>query len=102
MDFRPLEPGDRCYLDAGEWPDRAGAYAIQNRGALLVRGIEGDYLNVVGLPVATLCSSPRSFSAPEPSSPWPPGNRIGAAGRPWLQLSDHLFFFQPFLSAMGP
>jgi septum formation protein len=43
-----------AYLDAGEWRERAGGYAIQERGALLVAGIEGDYLNVVGLPVATL------------------------------------------------
>ncbi len=42
------------YLDAGEWQGRAGGYAIQGRGAALVESIQGDYLNVVGLPVATL------------------------------------------------
>jgi septum formation protein len=42
------------YLSGGEWRGRAGAYAIQGRGAALVAGIEGDYLNVVGLPLATL------------------------------------------------
>lgn len=42
------------YLESGEWRERAGAYAIQGRGAALVERIEGDYLNVVGLPVATL------------------------------------------------
>ncbi len=42
------------YLPHGEWEGRAGGYAIQGRGAALVTGIAGDYLNVVGLPVAAL------------------------------------------------
>jgi septum formation protein len=42
------------YVASGEWEGRAGGYAIQGRGAALVERIEGDYLNVVGLPVATL------------------------------------------------
>ena len=44
----------RWYLDSGEWRDRASGYAIQGRGAALVTAIDGDYLNVVGLPVAQL------------------------------------------------
>jgi nucleoside triphosphate pyrophosphatase len=41
-------------LASGEWQGRSGAYAIQGMGVALVRGVQGDYLNVVGLPVATL------------------------------------------------
>ena len=40
------------YLATDEWRGRAGGYAIQGAGGALVRGIEGDYLNVVGLPLA--------------------------------------------------
>ena len=42
------------YVALGEWEGRAGGYAIQGRGAVLVRSITGDYLNVVGLPLARL------------------------------------------------
>ena len=42
------------YLATGEWRGRAGAYAIQGAGAALVRAVQGDYENVVGLPLATL------------------------------------------------
>jgi septum formation protein len=53
--FRRLEGADLTwYLATGEWRERAGAYAIQGRGAALVEEIEGDYWNVVGLPVAAL------------------------------------------------
>ena len=53
--FRRLdEPTLRWYLASGEWRERAGGYAIQARGAALVASIDGDYLNVVGLPLATL------------------------------------------------
>ena len=46
-----------AYLDSGEWEGRAGAYAIQGLGGRLVERIEGDYLNVVGLPGALLVSA---------------------------------------------
>ena len=53
--FRLLEEPDlRWYLSGGEWRDRAGGYAIQGRGAALVESIEGDFWNVVGLPVGEL------------------------------------------------
>jgi nucleoside triphosphate pyrophosphatase len=53
--FAPLDPGDvDWYVGTGEWRDRAGAYAVQGRGAALVRSIAGDYQNVVGLPVPAL------------------------------------------------
>ena len=42
------------YLASDEWRDRAGGYAIQGRGAALVDSIEGDFWNVVGLPVPEL------------------------------------------------
>ncbi len=42
------------YLATGEWRGRAGGYAIQGAGAALVRAVEGDYENVVGLPLARL------------------------------------------------
>jgi septum formation protein len=55
VEFRQLgEELISWYLKTGEWQDRAGGYAIQGRGAALVARIEGDYLNVVGLPVSTL------------------------------------------------
>ncbi len=42
------------YVACGEWRERAGGYAIQSRGMALVEAIDGDYANVVGLPVAAL------------------------------------------------
>jgi septum formation protein len=53
--FRPLTARDlAAYLASGEWEGRAGGYAIQGFGAALVERIDGDYLNVVGLPGALL------------------------------------------------
>jgi septum formation protein len=53
--FRPLEEESvEMYVASGEWRNRAGAYAIQGLGGRLVERVDGDYLNVVGLPGALL------------------------------------------------
>jgi septum formation protein len=53
--FRELPPDLlAAYLASGEWRDRAGAYAVQGLGSMLVERVEGDLSNVIGLPVALL------------------------------------------------
>ncbi len=58
VEFYPLDDYQKNvierYIESGDPMDKAGAYGIQSGGALLVKGIEGDFLNVVGLPVARL------------------------------------------------
>ena len=63
--FRPLALSDiDRYVASGEWRERAGAYAIQGVGSALVAAVDGDYFNVVGLPVPLLVDALTAFGAP--------------------------------------
>ena len=63
LDRKTLE----TYLASGEWRDRAGAYAIQGLGSILVERVEGDFSNVVGLPVRLLLElAPELLASPNP------------------------------------
>ena len=53
--FRPMTDDEiRTYIKTGEPMDKAGAYGVQSRGALFVERIDGDFFNVMGLPVEQL------------------------------------------------
>lgn len=61
--FRKPQSFLRWYLSTGEYRDKAGAYGIQGYGSLLVKKIEGDYYNVVGLPVGVVWELLRKFNS---------------------------------------
>ncbi len=64
--FYPLSDREiEDYLDTGEPFDKAGAYGIQGKGCLFVKGIEGDFFNVMGLPVGRLNRELRAFLSTE-------------------------------------
>ena len=69
VEFLPLDEDTiRLYVATGEPMDKAGAYGIQGYGALMVRGVNGCYFNVMGLPLALLGETLRSilsFTKPE-------------------------------------
>ena len=68
--FAPLSEAEiEDYLATGESMDKAGAYAVQGYASRFVRAIEGDYFNVVGLPVSRLCQMLRDWGSPGKKHP---------------------------------
>ena len=66
--MRPLTDAEiQAYIDTGEPFGKAGAYAIQERGSLLVESIEGDYNTVVGLPLVKVYQALQGFGVSLPS-----------------------------------
>ncbi|MDT3718558.1 nucleoside triphosphate pyrophosphatase [Pseudomonas oryzihabitans] len=65
VEFRPLLPGEaERYWDTGEPADKAGGYGIQGAGAVFVRGLQGSYSAVVGLPLCETAELLSAFAIP--------------------------------------
>lgn len=79
VEFYPLTEQDiETYVNSTEPYDKAGGYGIQNKGALFIKGIKGDYYNVVGLPVARLKREIETFTSQDftvTTEPEPPKRR---------------------------
>jgi len=68
--FRPLPEAEiHAYVATSEPKGKAGAYAIQERGAILVEHIRGDYFSIVGLPLSRVAHTLRSFGIEPIRSP---------------------------------
>lgn len=66
--FRELDEATiETYLASGEWRDRAGGYAIQGLGSFLIEKVEGDFSNVVGMPLRLLLALAPEFG-PNPNA----------------------------------
>lgn len=67
--FRELDQATvETYLASGEWRDRAGGYAIQGLGSFLIEKVEGDFSNVVGMPLRLLLAlAPEFGEKPNPN-----------------------------------
>lgn len=62
--FKPLSAAEiEAYLEAGEWQDKAGGYAVQGGAAYMVEAVNGSYTNVVGLPLAQTVEALRAALA---------------------------------------
>ena len=80
--FAPLsEEAVRAYVATGEPMDKAGGYAIQGMAGQFVERIDGDYSNVVGLPLHALCQHLEGFVQPLPGGGGKAGEVDGGKGR---------------------